>query len=142
MYICVCGALTGHGRVDAPDVGEQRDLRELGGERGRLEHLLLEDLGALGGAVERGDVELGERRLRAVRAGEHGVGVAEDAVEEVELHVLARQRLGVAALDREGLADVVSDIGGSGRCLRGGWDSAISASRGADLDSPVYGAGA
>ncbi len=103
---------TGHSSVDAPDVGKQRDLGKLSGECGRLVHLLLEDLGALARGVERGDVQLGKGGPRAVSAGEHDMGVVEYELEQVELHVLAREWLSIVALDGEGLAAVVADAAG------------------------------
>lgn len=51
---------TGHGGVDSANIGEERNFRELDGERRRLHHFLFEDLGALAGVVQSIDIEVAE----------------------------------------------------------------------------------
>ena len=99
--------LTGHGRVDAADVRQEGDLGKFDGERGGLDHLVLEDLGTLGRVVEGIDVEVTEIDDRASRSevvDESLCLIGEDVVEEVVLEVLSGQGLSVCALDGKGFS--------------------------------------
>ena len=107
--------LTCHGGVDAADVGKKGNFGKLDREGWRLDHLVLEDLGALGRVVEGIDVEVAEIYDGLVGGkvvDEALCTIGEDVVEEVILEILPGQRLGVGTLDWEGLPAQV---------LRAGW---------------------
>ncbi len=108
--------LTRHSGVDAADVGEQGNFGKLDRKGRSLDHLVLENLGALGRVVEGVDIEVTEIYDGLVGSkvvDEALCAIGEDVVEEVILEVVPGQGLCIGALDRKGFpTEVLGTAGG------------------------------
>lgn len=104
--------LTSHRGVDPANIGEKTNLRELEGEGGRFDHFFLEDLGAFTRVVERIDVEIAKRDLGGLSGslgGEDSFAIGKYMVEEIVLHVLARERLCIITFNWKGFPTEVTN---------------------------------
>lgn len=104
--------LTSHGCVDPANIREKTDLRELEGEGGCLDHFFLEDFGTFTRVVERIDVEIAKRDLGRLSGGlgrEDSLAIGEYMVEEIILHVLARERLCIITFNWKGFPTEVTN---------------------------------